>query len=34
MESACRRCIRKAEKSRVIIEEAQDLEFADEYMPS
>jgi Acetyltransferase (GNAT) domain len=31
MESACRRCIRKAEKSRVTIEEAHDLEFADEY---
>jgi hypothetical protein len=31
MDSACRRCIRKAEKSGVIIEEAHDLEFADEY---
>jgi hypothetical protein len=31
MESACRRCIRKAEKSGVVIEEAHDLEFADEY---
>ena len=31
MESACRRCIRKAEKSGVIIEEARDLAFADEY---
>jgi len=31
MESACRRCIRKAEKSGVSIEEAHDLQFADEY---
>jgi hypothetical protein len=31
MESACRRCIRKAEKSGLKIEEAQDLAFADEY---
>jgi len=31
MESACRRCIRKAEKSGVIIEEAHDLSFADDY---
>jgi len=31
MESACRRCIRKAEKSGVVIEEARDLAFADEY---
>jgi hypothetical protein len=31
MDSACRRCIRKAEKSGVIIEEAHDLAFADEY---
>jgi hypothetical protein len=31
MESACRRCIRKAEKSRVTIEEAHDSAFADEY---
>jgi hypothetical protein len=31
MTSACRRCIRKAEKSGVIIEEVNDLEFADEY---
>ena len=31
MESACRRCIRKAEKSGVQIEEAHDLAFADEY---
>ncbi|HXJ95354.1 MAG TPA: GNAT family N-acetyltransferase [Terriglobia bacterium] len=31
MESACRRCIRKAEKSGVIIEEAHDSAFADEY---
>jgi len=31
MESACRRCIRKAEKSGVTIEEAHDLAFANEY---
>jgi hypothetical protein len=31
MTSACRRCIRKAEKVGVTIEEADDLEFADEY---
>jgi len=31
MESACRRCIRKAEKSGVKIEEARDLAFAEEY---
>ncbi len=31
MEGACRRCIRKAEKSGVTIEEAHDGEFADEY---
>jgi len=31
MESACRRCVRKAEKSGVVIEEAHDLGFADEY---
>jgi Acetyltransferase (GNAT) domain len=31
MDSACRRCVRKAEKSGVIIEEAHDLTFADEY---
>lgn len=31
MESACRRCIRKAEKSGVKIEEADDPSFADEY---
>jgi len=31
MNSACRRCIRKAEKSGVSIEEAHDLAFADEY---
>lgn len=31
MDSACRRCIRKAEKSGVKIEEAHDLVFADEY---
>ena len=31
MDSACRRCIRKAEKSGVAIEEAHDAGFADEY---
>jgi len=31
MNSACRRCIRKAEKSGVRIEEAHDVAFADEY---
>jgi hypothetical protein len=31
MDSACRRCVRKAEKSGVTIEEAHDLGFADEY---
>ena len=31
MESACRRCIRKAGKSGVVIEEAHDKAFADEY---
>jgi hypothetical protein len=31
MNSACRRCIRKAEKSGVLIEEASDDEFASEY---
>jgi hypothetical protein len=31
MDSACRRCIRKAEKSGVVIEEAHDKSFADEY---
>jgi hypothetical protein len=31
MASACRRCIRKAEKSGVVIEEARDEAFADEY---
>ena len=31
MDSACRRCIRKAEKSGVSIEEAHELDFADEY---
>jgi hypothetical protein len=31
MEGACRRCIRKADKSGVVIEEAHDLEFAAEY---
>src|SRR3954469_25677560 len=31
MDSACRRCVRKAEKSGVTVEEAHDLAFADEY---
>jgi CelD/BcsL family acetyltransferase involved in cellulose biosynthesis len=31
MTSACRRCIRKAEKVGVTIEDADDLEFADDY---
>jgi hypothetical protein len=31
MDSSCRRCIRKADKSGVMIEEAHDLTFADEY---
>jgi CelD/BcsL family acetyltransferase involved in cellulose biosynthesis len=31
MTSACRRCIRKSEKEGVLVEEAHDLEFADEY---
>lgn len=31
MDSACRRCVRKAEKSGVKIEPASDLAFADEY---
>ena len=31
MDSACRRCIRKAEKSGVVIEESHDAGFADEY---
>jgi hypothetical protein len=31
MDSACRRCVRKAEKSGVVIEEAHDNEFASEY---
>lgn len=31
MSSACRRCIRKAAKSGVVIEEADDIEFADDY---
>ena len=31
MDSACRRCIRKAEKSGVRLEEAHDAAFADEY---
>ncbi len=31
MDSACRRCVRKAEKSGVIIEEAHDAAFADDY---
>jgi hypothetical protein len=31
MDSACRRCVRKAEKSGVTIEQATDMAFADEY---
>ena len=31
MTSACRRCIRKADKEGVVIEEAHDLAFADDY---
>jgi hypothetical protein len=31
MTSACRRCVRKAEKEGVFVEEAHDPEFADEY---
>lgn len=31
MDSACRRCIRKAEKSGLTIEEAHDVTFADQY---
>ena len=31
MDSACRRCVRKAEKSGVTVEEAHDIAFADEY---
>jgi len=31
MDSACRRCVRKAEKSGVVIEEAHDMRFVDEY---
>ncbi len=31
MDGACRRCIRKAEKSGVVIEEAHDADFAPEY---
>jgi len=31
MDSACRRCVRKAEKSGVTLEEAHDAGFADEY---
>jgi len=31
MESACRRCIRKAEKSGVVLEEAHDIEFANDF---
>jgi len=31
MDSACRRCVRKAEKNGVQIEEAHDLAFADDY---
>ena len=30
MDSACRRCIRKAEKSGVVVEEAHDAAFADD----
>lgn len=33
MKSACRRCIRKAAKCGVIIEEASDMGFADDYHP-
>ena len=31
MDSACRRCVRKAEKSGVVVEEAHDAAFADDY---
>jgi len=31
MTSACRRCVRKAEKEGIVVEVAQDLDFADEY---
>ena len=31
MDSACRRCIRKAEKQEVMVEETKDLSFADNY---
>ena len=31
MTSACRRCVRKAEKEGIVVEEAHDVEFADEY---
>lgn len=31
MTSACRRCVRKAEKEGILVEEAHDPEFADEY---
>jgi hypothetical protein len=31
MDPACRRCVRKAEKSGVVLEEAHDMEFADDY---
>ena len=31
MSSACRRCIRKSEREGVVIEQAQDIEFAEEY---
>lgn len=31
MTSACRRCVRKAEKEGILVEEAHDLEFADQY---
>lgn len=31
MTSACRRCVRKAERENVLIEESHDVEFADDY---
>jgi hypothetical protein len=31
MTSACRRCVRKAKKEGIVVEEAHDLQFADEY---
>ena len=31
MSGACRRCIRKSEREGVVVEEANDIEFADEY---